>query len=200
MPSTTESEGLPVAQLPSSDNPRAQLRTAREFLHELQSSIGERDTTPRQLIPLSYPSSLNIRSNTTPLPHPVFSDPFAEASAFTAFHRDADVGVFWHDAQLSLPQQLDLPPTIAHSFTPAHGYLNEPLSALRAQYPYNRSPLRASSDSAADIEQSQSLSRNYAPPYVLHKVFRLSCASCHTFFTNRGMRVSAVWPSVCVVG
>lgn len=196
MPSTTESEGLPVTQLPPPDDPRARLRTAREFLTELRSSIGERDTW-RQRIPLSYHSSPNPYYNTPLRPLSISPDSFAEASTYSVFHRDADAGAFWHDARLPLPQQLDPAPAIPHSFTSAHGYLNEPLSALRAHLPYNRSPLRASSDSAAHIEQPHG---NYAPPHVLHKVFRLSCGSCHTFFTNRGMRVSLVWPSVHGVG
>jgi hypothetical protein len=36
-----------------------------------------------------------------------------------------------------------------------------------------------------------------SPPPLLHKVFRLSCASCDTFFTDRGMRVSVDLLSVC---
>ena len=185
MPPTTEPEGLPEDELPPPDDSRARSRTAREFLTQLQSTIGDRDTTQRQRTPSSFSS--NIYYNTPSRPLPVLPNRSADPSTFTVFHRDTDGSVLWHDSPLSLPQ-LDPPPTLAHSFTPTHGHLNEPISTLRANYPHNRSPLRASSDSVAYIERY----RNYAPPQILHKVFRLSCASCHTFFTNRGMRVSTI--------
>jgi len=188
MPSTTESEGLPAAQFPPPDDSRARLRTAREFLTELQSTISDRDTTQRQRIPSS--SSSNIYYNTPSHPISLLPDLSADTSTFAVFHRDVDGSVFWHDSRFFLPQ-LDPPPTLARSYTPTHGYLNEPLSTLRAHYPHT--PLRASSDPTAYGEHSHSTSRSYAPPpQILHKVFRLSCASCHMFFTNRGMRVSSV--------
>lgn len=188
MPSTTESEGLPTAQSPLPDDPRARLRTAREFLTELQSTINDRDTTLRQRIPSS--SSSNIYYNTPSRPIPVLSDLSADISTFAVLPRDVDGSVFWHDSRVFLPQ-LDPPPTLARSFTPTHGHLNEPIPTLQAHYPHT--PIRASSDSMTYGEHSHSASRSYAPPPpMLHKVFRLSCASCHMFFTNRGMRVSLV--------
>jgi hypothetical protein len=189
MPSATGSEGLYTAQSPQLDDSRARLRTAREFLTELQSTIGDRDTPQRQRIP-SPSSSSNIYYNTSSRSIPALSDLSADTSTFAVIHRDIDGSVFWHDSRGFLPQ-LDPPPTLARSFTPTHGYLNEPLSTLRAHYPHT--PLRVSSDSMAYDEYSHSASRSYVPPpQILHKVFRLSCASCHMFFTNRGMRVSSI--------
>lgn len=62
----------------------------------------------------------------------------------------------------------------------------------RDDYPWRsrfniQQPLsRSSSEPSAHILHTP---RPPSPSPLLHKVFRLSCRSCNTFFTNRGMRV-----------
>lgn len=77
---------------------------------------------------------------------------------------------------------------------PAYNISEDILSQYSQSDP-NSFPMRPefshrSNSEPIHVAQAPLPPRPVSPPPLLHKVFRLSCRSCNTFFTNRGMRVS----------
>lgn len=91
-----------------------------------------------------------------------------------------------------------LPPnpyTTAHP-RPAYNISEDILSQYSQSDPYSSTmrpdfPHRSNSE-PIQATQAPLPPRPVSPSPLLHKVFRLSCRSCDTFFTNRGMRVSHI--------